>query len=56
VEGKAWPAAQDEPADWTIFLEEKQQPPEGRAGIWGSPFSGTPILFDDLLIHRTAAP
>jgi hypothetical protein len=54
VEGKAWPAAEKEPAAWTITLDEKQGMPEGRAGIWGSPFSGTPILFDDLLIHRAS--
>ncbi|HEX8310925.1 MAG TPA: hypothetical protein VF614_06390, partial [Chthoniobacteraceae bacterium] len=54
VEGKAWPAAQKEPPAWTIFIDEKQEPPQGRAGIWGSPFSGTPILFDDLLIQRAS--
>ena len=48
IEGKAWPAGTPEPAAWTITFETKEEPPAGRAGIWGSPFSGTPIRFDDL--------
>ena len=48
VEGKAWPARTPEPAAWTITFTTKEEPPAGRAGIWGSPFSGTPIRFDDL--------
>ena len=48
VEGKAWPAGTPEPTAWTITLETKEEPPAGRAGIWGSPFAGTPIRFDDL--------
>jgi len=48
VEGKAWPAGTPEPAVWTITFTTKDEPPTGRSGIWGSPFSGTPIRFDDL--------
>jgi hypothetical protein len=48
VEGKAWPAGTPEPAAWTITFQSKDEPPAGRAGIWGSPFSGTAIRFDDL--------
>ena len=47
---KAWPAAGAEPEKWNIALEEKDAPAAGRPGIWGSPFSGTPIRFDDLAI------
>ena len=50
IEGKAWPAASAEPPKWSISLEEKDAPSAGRPGIWGSPFSGTPIRFDDLVI------
>ena len=50
VEGKAWPAGAPEPASWVIRLEESEEPPPGRPGIWGSPYSGTPIQFDDLLL------
>ena len=50
VEGKAWPAGTPEPAAWTITFAVKDEPPAGRAGIWGSPYSGTLIRFDDLLL------
>ena len=55
IEGKAWLSGGPEPANWTIVLEEAQEPPSGRAGIWGSPYSGTPILFDDLVVATAAA-
>lgn len=53
VEGKAWAAEGSEPAGWQIKFETSDPPPQGRAGIWGSPYSGTPIRFDDL--HITPA-
>lgn len=54
VEGKAWPAASPEPAEWNIHLDSPEPPPAGRAAVWGSPYSGTPIRFDDLRLD--AAP
>jgi hypothetical protein len=50
IEGKAWPAGAPEPEKWMITTEEKESLPAGRAGIWGSPYSGLPIRFDDLLV------
>lgn len=50
IEGKAWPSGDAEPAKATIELEEKETVPAGRAGIWGSPYAGTPIRFDDLTV------
>lgn len=50
VEGKAWPSKGAEPKEWLISLELKDAPPAGRAGLWGSPYSGTLIRFDDLVI------
>lgn len=50
VEGKAWPEGQPEPDDWTISWDEKREPPPGRPGAWGSPFSGTAIWYDDLVV------
>ena len=50
VEGKAWPATGAEPTGWQISIELKEAPSAGRAGLWGSPYSGTPIRFDDLVI------
>jgi hypothetical protein len=50
IEGKVWPQAEAEPKEWTITLDEKTAPHPGRPSIWGSPISGTPIRFDDLLL------
>jgi hypothetical protein len=50
IEGKVWPQTEAEPKDWTIALDEKAPPRPGRASLWGSPVSGTPIRFDDLLL------
>jgi hypothetical protein len=50
IEGKAWAAGSPEPEKWMITTEEKESLPAGRAGIWGSPYSGFPIRFDDLLV------
>jgi hypothetical protein len=38
-----------------VTFEEKTEPTAGRASIWGSPFSTTPIQFDDLLIRHVEA-
>jgi hypothetical protein len=50
IEGKAWVQTDAEPKDWLISLDEKTAPHSGRASVWGSPISGTPIRFDDLVI------
>jgi hypothetical protein len=58
IEGKAWPqtdGSDQEPDRWTVTIEEKAEPAPGRAGLWGSPFSGTPIRFDDLVVTRVSA-
>ncbi len=48
IEGKAWPSDQKEPEAWTIKATDTNAPPAGRASIWGHPYAGTPIRFDDL--------
>jgi len=55
VEGKAWPADAAEPAAWTIQYDAPENPPQGKAGVWGNPFSGTPIRFDDLTVAVPAS-
>jgi len=55
IEGKAWKQGTPEPAAWAISHEEKTEPVAGRAALWGSPYSTTPIRYDDLLI-RPAEP
>ncbi len=52
ITGKVWPKGNAEPSSWLIQVEDKpEQPPSGRASIFGSPFSGTPIQFDDLVME-----
>ena len=50
VEGKAWPQNGNEP-EWLLAAEEKETPQAGRASIWGSPYAGTPIQYDDLVVR-----
>ena len=48
IEGRAWADGTPEPKDWPISFEVSEAPPAGKASIWGAPYSGKPILFDDL--------
>ena len=50
VEGRAWPDGTPEPNAWSISFEVSEAPPAGKASIWGAPYSGKPILFDDLSV------
>jgi hypothetical protein len=50
VEGKAWEGAGKEPEKWDITYNDKTEPSAGRASISGSPYSGTPIRYDDLAV------
>ena len=51
VFGKAWQGA-EEPKEWALSHEAAEVPPPGRAGVWGMPFSGTPLRFDDLTVSE----
>jgi hypothetical protein len=53
IEGKAWKHGAPEPGNWLILHPEKTAPIPGRAGIWGMPYSGTPIRFDNLAMEKT---
>lgn len=50
IEGKAWPENIAEPAQFSISAETTNAPTSGRASLLGSPFSGTPLQFDDLKV------
>jgi len=51
IEGKAWLQGSAEPGQWMISFDETEEPANGRASVFGSPFSGTPIQFDDLVVN-----
>jgi hypothetical protein len=50
IEGRAWADGTPEPKDWSISFEVSEAPPAGKASIWGAPYSGKPILFDNLSV------
>jgi len=52
IEGRTWKDGAAPPADPTVVWIDKQAPKPGRASVWGSPFSGTPIRFDDLSVSQ----
>jgi len=54
IEGKAWPVGTAEPSAWMITFEEKEEPVLGKASVLGSPFAGTPIAFDDLVVEKVS--
>ncbi|MDQ6631357.1 MAG: hypothetical protein M3Y82_06320, partial [Verrucomicrobiota bacterium] len=51
IAGKIWTEKTLEPKEMISFAE-KSPLPAGRASVWGAPYSGTPIQFDDLKISR----
>jgi hypothetical protein len=50
VRGKVWQDGTDEPKDWTVSFNEPEEPASGRASVWGTPYAGTPVRFDDLSV------
>jgi hypothetical protein len=52
IAGKVWPHESAEPSAWTISADEKEEPLAGRPSVFGSPFSGTPIWYDDLRVEK----
>lgn len=50
VEGNAWKYGAAEPKTWSISHGVKEEPNPGRASIWGNPYAGTPIRFDDVRV------
>jgi hypothetical protein len=52
IEGKAWLASEAEPAEWILTATESNKLPAGRPSVWGKPFSGTPIRFNDLKVTQ----
>ncbi len=53
AEGKAWKDGTPEPDAWMVAWTKTEAPVPGPAAVWGKPFSGTPIRFDDLAVLET---
>ncbi|MBK7998694.1 MAG: hypothetical protein IPK15_08255 [Verrucomicrobia bacterium] len=52
IEGKAWKHGDAEPKEWQIKRAETMESPAGKSSVWGKPFAGTPVKFDDLVVTR----
>lgn len=52
IEGRAWKQGEPEPKDWPITVLETAETPAGRPSIWGNPYAGTPIRYDDLRVTK----
>jgi hypothetical protein len=48
IQGKVWPSSAKEPDGWSLAYDTTEAPAAGRASVWASPYSGTPVRFDDL--------
>jgi hypothetical protein len=53
LEGKAWGVKDAEPSSWMVHVQENGEAVKGRASIWGSTYSSTPIRFDGLVVGKT---
>ena len=54
VSGKVWVDGKAAPAKPTITHKETKEPRNGKPSIWGSPYSGTPIRYDDIVVKKIA--
>jgi hypothetical protein len=55
VEGTVWIDGEKEPVDPNLGFDETELHPAGKPSVWGSPFAGTPIRFDDLRVSAVSA-
>lgn len=55
VRGKAWKQGTAEPSEWLIENQDKEEPKSGRPMVFGSPFAGTPIAFDDFSVRPVSS-
>ena len=54
ISGKVWVDGKAAPAKPTITHKETKEPRNGKPSIWGSPYSGTPIRYDDIVVNKIA--
>ncbi len=47
---KLWPSAEQEPVSWAFTKFFKVEYNGGKCALWGFPYAGTSILFDDISI------
>lgn len=52
VSGKFWQEGAEEPKEATITFNDTEKPPRERASAGAMPYSGDPVLFDDLVVTK----
>lgn len=52
IEGKVWLDGEKEPAKPSVVFTETTEPKNGKPCIWGSPYSGTQIRYDDIVVKQ----
>ena len=55
IEGKAWKQGDAEPKAWQITHTDKSETPAGRPSVWGNPYAGTAIRYDDLKVTKASS-
>ncbi len=56
ISGKTWAADATEPAEAQIKHTDKGLKGQGKASVWATPYSHTPIYFDDIEVAVEVAP
>ena len=54
VSGTVWADDEKAPAKPTLTHKETKEPRNGKPSIWGSPYSGTPIRYNDIVVKKIA--
>jgi hypothetical protein len=54
IQAKAWTGGEPEPGNWMVSVTDSEEPNSGRPSVFGSPFSGKPIQFDDLVVRNAS--
>ena len=52
VQGKAWTEGTEEPNEWLLTATTDVAPTQGKASVWGQPYSGKAIQYDDISLAR----
>jgi len=47
---KLWPSLEAETVDWLVDETFKVEHKSGKCALWGFPYAGTEILFDEIIV------
>jgi len=54
ISGRVWEDDKKAPTKPNLTHKETKEPRNGKPSIWGSPYSGTPIRYDDIVVRKLA--